>query len=367
MEALLEGLGRHWPTILTPLGVLLAALLVALVLRALVSRGLRRWAAHAESKQVDTIIKLLPGPVFFWTLLLGIYLSAEFLVLLAGPDDPAWPRLREWIGQAVLLLFVASLTYTGSRIAVRLVRLRAAEDPSSMAVNSLTQNLVRAAVLTIGTLVVLSMLGVSITPFLTAIGVGGLAVALGLQDTLSNLFAGFWVSIAGQVRLGDYVKLDSGQEGYVVDVSWRTTSIRMLANNLVIVPNSKLAQAIIINYHLPEKRMSLPIPVSVGYECDPDHVERVLVEEAKKGVQEIPGLLADPAPFVRFIPGYGESSIDMTLICQVATFVDQYLAQSELRKRIFRRFRQEGIRIPFPARTVYLHQDSRPPAVGSSG
>jgi len=168
------------------------------------------------------------------------------------------------------------------------------------------------------------------------------------------LFAGFYVSLAGQVRMGDYIKLDTGDEGYVTDITWRSTTLRALPNNLIVVPNAKLAQVIITNYHLPEKRMSLLVPIGVSYDSDPDMVERILIEEAVAGAQDIPGLLAEPAPFVRFIPGFGESSLDFTLICQVAEFVDQYLAQHELRKRIFKRFRREGIEIPFPIRTVYL-------------
>ncbi|HAS18360.1 MAG TPA: mechanosensitive ion channel family protein, partial [Nitrospiraceae bacterium] len=95
----------------------------------------------------------------------------------------------------------------------------------------------------------------------------------------------------------------------------------------------------------------------VSYSSDPERVERILVEEAKKAVGDIQGLLGDPEPFVRFIPGFGESSLDFTLICQVREFVDQYVAQHELRKRIFRRFKQEGIEIPFPHRTVYLREE----------
>jgi small-conductance mechanosensitive channel len=221
----------------------------------------------------------------------------------------------------------------------------------------LTQNIASLVVVGVGLLVLLNSLGVSITPLLTALGVGGLAVALALQDTLSNLFAGFYISLAGQVRPGDYVKLDSGQEGYVSDITWRSTALKALPNNLIVVPNAKLAQAILTNYHLPEKRMSLLVPISVSYDCDPEEVERILVEEALAGAKDIPGLLADPAPFVRFIPGFGDSSLDFTLICQVAEFVDQYLAQHELRKRIFKRFRAEGIEIPFPIRTIQVRRN----------
>jgi small-conductance mechanosensitive channel len=119
-------------------------------------------------------------------------------------------------------------------------------------------------------------------------------------------------------------------------------------------PELQVAQANVTNYSLPEKRMSLRIEVGVSYDTDPDQLERILIEEAVAACPEVPGLLAEPAPFVRFIPGFGDSSLDFTLIVQVSEFVDQYLAQHELRKRIFRRFRKEGIEIPFPIRTLHL-------------
>ncbi|MCZ7625269.1 MAG: mechanosensitive ion channel family protein [Candidatus Methylomirabilis sp.] len=190
---------------------------------------------------------------------------------------------------------------------------------------------------------------------LTALGVGGLAVALALQGSLANLFAGIHLLVEKPLRVGDYVKLESGQEGYVVDIGWRTTRIRALPNNLVIVPNAKLADTILTNYHLPEKRMSVLIPINVSYACDPGRIEAILVEEARSAIGDVPGLLAEPVPFVRFIPGFGESSLDFTLIVQVNEFVDQYLVQHELRKRILARFQKERIEIPFPQRVIYVH------------
>jgi small-conductance mechanosensitive channel len=190
---------------------------------------------------------------------------------------------------------------------------------------------------------------------LTALGVGGLAVALAMQDTLSNLFGGFYVAVAGQVRLGDYIKLNTGEEGYVTDIGWRSTTIRTRGNTMIIVPNAKLAQAIVTNYHLPEKPMVAMVEVSVSYDCDPDQVERVLLDIAARGAREIPGMLADPAPWVMFDPGFGDSALGLTLNYQVAEFASQFTVRHELRKRILRRFREEGIRIPFPARAVYMH------------
>ena len=140
------------------------------------------------------------------------------------------------------------------------------------------------------------------TPLLTALGVGGLAVALALQDTLSNLFGGFYVTVAGQIRLGDYIRLNSGEEGFITDISWRSTTICGISNNLVIIPNASMAKATITNFNLPEKRMAVSITVGVDYSCDPDHVETVLMDMAAKAADEIPSLLGDPLAEVRFAP-----------------------------------------------------------------
>ena len=193
---------------------------------------------------------------------------------------------------------------------------------------------------------------------ITALGIGGLAVALALKDTLENLFAGIHIMAEKTIRVGDFVRLETGQEGYVEDISWRTTRIRMIPNNMVIIPNSKLAQSVVINYHLPEKRMSLQIPISVSYSEDPEKIETILIEEIKKAVPKIAGLLSEPEPVVRFIPGFGESSLDFTILCQIEDVSYQFNVQNELRKRIFRRFKEEGIEIPFPQRVVWLKKES---------
>jgi small-conductance mechanosensitive channel len=169
------------------------------------------------------------------------------------------------------------------------------------------------------------------------------------------------------IRVGDVIKLESGEEGTVSDIGWRTTQVRLLPNNVVIIPNNKLAQARILNYSLPDKSMALLIPISVSYDADMVRVQRVLLEEATRNLSQIPGLLATPAPLVRFIPGFGQFSLDLTLVVSVREFVDQPLVQHELRLRILNRFRAEGIEIPYPSRNVYVHGDGPGPVAASAG
>jgi small-conductance mechanosensitive channel len=235
------------------------------------------------------------------------------------------------------------------------VRFYGARVKGAQSVTSLTQRLAQIVVLAIGMVWLLKVVfDLSLTPILTTLGVGGLAVALALQETLSNLFAGFYVSISGLVRIGDYIKLNTGEEGYVQDINWRCTTMRTINDNLVVVPNSKLGQAIFTNYYLPEPRMGLSISLGVGYDSDVDRVEKILREETLAAAADISGLLTDPAPTIRFNPGPSDWSLIYQINFNIGQFADQYLVQSELRKRLYKRLVREGISMPFPTHNVIM-------------
>lgn len=317
-------------------------------LRRIGLRALAKLARRTEGKLDDLALSAFRLPSLLWCLVLGVYIG-----LTAAPAMPS--RMGQLVNDVLVIVLILSVTIAVGRFLAASVVFYADRLGLAIAVTGLTTALAKGVVYLCGALVLLNTLGISITPILTALGVGGLAVALALQGSLANLFAGIHILVEKPIHMGDYIKLESGQEGYVVDIGWRTTRIRMLPNNMVIVPNAKLAESIVINYHLPEKRMSVLIPISVSYESDPTRIETILLEEVASAMDHVPGLLAEPAPLVRFIPGFGESSLDFTLIVQVSEFVDQYTVQHELRKRIFARFQKEGIEIPFPQRVVHVH------------
>ena len=346
LEAARHFLAHHWKELILPLSVLAATLLAGVAAKRILMRVLRGWAARSKGPAAQMAINALAGPFMIWVLILGIHLATQSSVLPS--------RVTHWTSQALVVLLILSLTIIATRLAGGLIRLHGSDIPGALPVTTLTETLTQLAVVILGLMVLLNLLGISITPILTALGVGGLAVALALQDTLSNLFAGFYVAVARQVRLGDYIRLNTGEEGYVTDIGWRSTTIRALANNLIVVPNSKLAQAVVTNFYLPEKRVGVSIQVGVSYDSDPDHVERVLLEEAQSAAREVPGMLAEPVPKVTFDPGFGDWALGFTLTYSVQEFADQFRVRHELRKRILKRCRQEGIQMPFPTRTVYM-------------
>lgn len=315
-------------------GRLLAALVVARVPRWLSGRHTGVAAAAAGSVQ-----RRLP----WWSLLIGVWLAAGY-----------WPltvEIQLLIARTVFVLGALSVTLAAAAIASQSVDVYGATLAPALPVSSLTRNMAWALTALLGILVVLNGIGLSITPMLTALGVGGLAVALALQEPLANFFAGLFITLAGQIRVGDYLRLDSGEEGYVADFSWRSTRLRMLANNLVLVPNAKLAQATVINHHLPSSELAVLVEIGVDYASDLGRVERVVGEVGREVMARVPGGVPEFDPFIRYHT-FADSSINFTAILRAKEFADQYLIKHEFVKQLHRRFADEGIVIPFPIRTL---------------
>ncbi|HUE02120.1 MAG TPA: mechanosensitive ion channel family protein [Bryobacteraceae bacterium] len=339
-------LGVHWQQLIVPICVLGFTLAIGYAAKRLMTRLLRPWAARGTGHAAQIVIDALKAPFMIWVLILGMHLAMQ------SSELPY--RATSMVGRILLVLWILSLTIISSRLAGDLIRFYGRDIPGALPVTTLSQTLAQLGVVIFGVLVLLNLLGISVTPILTALGVGGLAVALALQDTLSNLFAGFYIAVARQVRLGDYIRLNTGEEGYVTDIGWRSTTVRSLAYSMIIIPNNKLGQAIVTNFYLPEKRVSVSIQIGVACDSDADQVERVLLEEAQAAAQEVPGMLADPAPTVSFDPGFGDWSLNFTVGYYVAEFANQFSARAALRKRILKRLRQEKIEMPFPTRTIYV-------------
>jgi small-conductance mechanosensitive channel len=297
-----------------------------------------------SSTQVDDIILGALRPhVPVWFALLGLFLGARYP--LAGTE------VLTWVDRAIEGGFILSVTLAIAAALNGLLSRSAQRWGDASASSSLVQNALRIVVISLGVLVIAGNMGIAITPVLTALGVGSLAVALALQPTLANLFAGFQITLARKIRIGDYIELESGEKGFVVDIDWRTTQLRELPNNLIMIPNSKLAELIVRNYSLPEDEQSVIVGVGVSYESDLAQVEEVTIDVARKTLKDVTGAAAEFDPFIRY-NNLGDSSIDFSVILRVRTFSDRFLVAHEFIKRLHKRYNAEGIEIPFPQRVV---------------
>jgi small-conductance mechanosensitive channel len=333
--------------LLLPLIIIVAGFLTGIIFEKIILSKIRKLSSKIKWESDVIFIKALRGTAIVLFLVAGIYLALETIEL--SPD------LLNFIHKVLLVLVIFFVTVVLSRISVGFVNVYSKRVGGAFISTSMFTNITRIMVLIIGILIILQYLGISIAPILTALGVGGLAVALALQDTLSNLFAGIHVIASGQLKPGHYLRLSSGEEGYVTDITWRYTTIRSLQNNTIIVPNSKLASAIVTNFNIPDEDILTSIEVGVSYDSDLDKVERVTIEVAREVMKDIRVGVPDFEHVITY-KKFADSSINFDVYLHVKEFVDQYTVKHEFIKRLHKRYREEGIDIPFPVRTVYMKE-----------
>ena len=204
-------------------------------------------------------------------------------------------------------------------------------------------------------LAILSSFGVEITPMLAGLGIGGLAIALALKDTLANFFGALFMTIDRPMKIGDFIELDDKTSGYVNDIGWRTTRIKTWDGNFLIIPNSKIADALLKNYNSPKTNLTFSVDCGVSYDSDLRKVEKVVLDVAKKIIKKEDGAIKDFEPFVRF-KEFGDSSINLAVYIEAKSRVDKFKIRHELIKDLHERFNKENIEIPFPQIDVHTRK-----------
>jgi small-conductance mechanosensitive channel len=293
---------------------------------------------------LNTIYKSVKIPSLIWVILLSAHATVYLSKL---PQNQI-----NLITKVIDLLLIFSITILIANLSTRIVKLYL--QNKNLPETGLIFILLQVFIYLIGILIMLSYFGISIMPIITTLGIGGLAIGLALKDTLSNIFSGLYILLEKNIKVGDFIELENGKKGYVMNINWRTTTIKTLSNDVVILPNEKLAQSIVVNFAKPAELTRVALEIPVSYDTDIDKFEKIVMEEVYNLAKENDKLLLDPAPVLRFIPGFGDSSLNFTLYFSAANYENGFLVQSELRKRIFKRLKNEGIEIPYPQLDVHI-------------
>ena len=340
------------PAVVVPI-FLLALLVVAFVVARLVRSATNRWLSGPGGDRADKT----PPPQ------LGVPIATAVLIggmMLIIPELALPGRLGRWLGAALDIAFVLACALGLSRIAAAALTEYAARNPSVRPALGVTRGIVRIAVAVLAAIMALESLGVPVAPLLTTLGIGSLAVALALQETLANFFAGLHLLADRPVRPGDYIKLVEGAEGFVETIGWRSSRLRTPANNIVVVPNVKLSQAILTNFHLPFASLVMTVGVTVALDSDVDAVERALNEELARAVADV-AELKDGKPAVR-LTDVTDGGQAWQCTVEVRDVEAQRLAGHEVRKRLLARLRRDKIALAVKERVVLLPEKMTPSA-----
>ncbi len=340
-------------------GVVVVMCVVAGIARIVFSLLIKYSRRHGPDTYHTRMLVASRGPVALFLAILGVFLA--YLLLIQHPH-PSFDFANEhdtWLVRIWLVTVIAQASYLGSRFIQEMLQWYA-ENISQRTESDLDDRLLPQArkmtpvvIYAVGALMALDLLGITIAPLIAGLGIGGIAVALALQPTLSNLFSGTFMVSEGELNEGDFIELDGGPSGFVVDVSWRSTKIRDRFNNLIMIPNSKIMESIMTNYYSQSMVMTIIVPCGVSYESDLERVESVSLEVANGVRDDLDEAVDDFDPVVRF-SDFGESNIDFNVIMQASDRLGSFVVKHELIKRLHLKFRQEGIEINYPVRKLVV-------------
>lgn len=312
-----------------------------------------RWIHHVAQKTKttldDKLVKALSMPVYLLVILIGFYvivLKSPVFASLNGTVDKVmgaiWIVIGGWIfknfGEAIISWYSEKSS---------------ADRPSIATAMSTAKLIWKVFVCIIALMMILSKFGIEIGPLLASLGIVGLAAALAFQETLQNFFAGLNITADKSIKIGDYIRVGTSEEGYVTAIGWRSTKIKESSGNELTIPNSKLAQAVVRNFHVPEKEYPIAVPLAVVYGSNLNFIEEVVIDVATKIQQHAKGAVRSFEPVVRYNT-FDESGVKFNVIMQAEEFSAQYLIKHEFFKAIHRRFKKEGIEMAYPTRDIYI-------------
>jgi len=333
---------------LLPIIIILSSIIIGWFVEKFTLIRLKALAQKTDSLIDDILVHSLRNLIIFWFGAIGIYIALH--------QFPIPPDIKSILVKIFWSIIIFSFTLFLSRLLVEITKIYTSKVSGLSGSVSVFTNIIKIVVFSIGIMIILQHFGISITPIITALGVGGLAVALALQDTLSNFFAGIQILISKQVRPGDFICLDATNEGIIRDITWRNTLIETRQGNIIVVPNSKFAQSIIVNTYLPERKLIFRVEGSVAYNSDLEKVEYILIQIGKEILSENEGGVKDFEPVVRFY-AFADSGINYRLILACESYEYQFALTHKTIKLIHKTFAEEGIEIPFPQRVVHLKKE----------
>ncbi|MDR1928664.1 MAG: mechanosensitive ion channel family protein [Endomicrobium sp.] len=284
----------------------------------------------------ESMSTIFSGYVSFWFFLMALY-----TVTLKLSINKTYPIIWKFFYG----IFAFSIVILVALIISRLFRNYIHEKIGS--------NIIKFSIIFIGLILILNQAGIKLTPIFTALGISSAAIALALQDTLANFFAGINILANKRISKNDYIKIDSGYEGTVIELNWRTTLIREISNAIIIVPNSKISSSIVTSFQYQRSEIMTSIRCGVAYGSNLDHVEKVAKMATQEVIDKYENFIKTYTPTVRFT-GFSDSSINFALFFKIKDIYSKIYLQSEVLKNLYKKFNEERIEIPFPQMVVKL-------------
>ena len=353
------GLGdQPWVDPAVAAAVVLVSMLVAAAVHLFVFPLAMRITNHTPTELDGILIRAARWPINAGIVVVGLYLSLTLTLDLPAAVQGFIDIAAQASGAMLLVVLFGRVVSRGIDWAIeeQEKRERSTVDPRLLL---MLRRVLVGLIYCLGMLLLLNTLGIPISPLIAGLGLGGVAVALAIQPTLSNLFAGTYVMTEGVVSPGDYIEMEGGVAGYVLEVGWRSTRLRTWSNTLVVVPNARFAENIITNYYQPTPPVNVYLTCGVSYSSNLALVEAVSIDVMNQVLDTTPYGVKEYGAYFGF-ENFGESNVDFWLFVQAKDRLASFELRSALINEVHRRFDEEGIVINYPVRSLQFPSDSPP-------
>ncbi|MBW2974541.1 mechanosensitive ion channel family protein [Candidatus Woesearchaeota archaeon] len=320
---------------------------VAKLITIIAEKYVLKLTARTKTDVDDMLVRKSHGPVSLLLLLLGIKLA----IMPLGLDEAVNNILQRSVSTLSVIITAYLVIAVVDIIINAWVRRKAAKKESEIDENltKISSKTSRIVFIIISLLFILNIWDVQIGPLLASLGIIGVAVAFGLQNTLGNIFGGVSLLVDRSIKVGDIIKIDEETSGTVIDVGLRSTRIKTWDNEVIIIPNGKLAGVNIKNYVLPTPVARIVVPFSVAYGSNVDKVKKAVMAEIKK----LDNLDSKNDPMVMFME-MGESSLNFKAFVWLKSFRDRFTTKERLNCMIYNALNRNKLEIPFPQMDVHL-------------
>jgi len=334
-----------------PAGLLAALLILAVTfvagwfLKNVIAGAMRKLAARTETDLDDQVVALAEKPVARLVQMIGVYMATLEL--------PFPPRVELTLTGALLILVVWVSVRVASQIGIVLLLAygrRVNDDAGKQRFEKdyvpLLSKITGTVFALMGLIAVLHHFGQDVSSVVAALGIGGLAISFAAKETLGNMFAGFTILLDRPFRPGDRIRLATGEIGDVLEVGTRSTRLRLLDQNMLIVPNSELVNSRVVNYNFPSHSANLSVEVTIAYGSDLEQAKRIVLE-AVKGQTEV----TEP-PGAVLLTAFAGSGLSLTAWFVIRDFTEGGGVLDRIRVRIYNELRSAGIKIPYPTQEL---------------
>ena len=321
---------------------ILQVFVIGYLLSRLVYYLLVKTTARTESKYDDTFVKQIRPQIFTILIVFGFQIGTARLPFVDV-------LVKQWLNRIYTVIYVLAIAMIIWRLIDILVEWYKNEvepnraDPHQAdTILLLLHRFARVLLITTAAIMLLSLYNINVNALIAALGIGGLAVSLAAQDTLSNVISGIMMMMDQPFRVGDRIEIPKlNTWGDVVDIGLRSTRIRTSDNRLVIMPNNVISTDQVVNYTYPDPRYRIQIEIAIGYEQDIEKVRQILVDT----VSEVEGVISYK-PVDALIVNMGEYALTFRVRWWIQSYVDTRRMFDQVYTALRKALKEAGIDIP---------------------